>query len=273
MQYLYGQSCIREYLHGALIGTHQALGWKEMCKDILLAIPMIHRPELVVALWFLKSLFVLSVGYCIVEYLLRKISSHPIIEQSVLAIFFLAFSWYHPWRLAEKVLFLSGDAQTFSGYALFHLGRIIREKGWKSEKGSLAVGLAALGGLVLLCCFKCALHDSSLAFCFFLPVFLLGAILGWIMLVNFGHVLGRVGAFAFLGQHTMPILVLHFLAFKLVNYFGTLYYGHPAFCTAGFPASYHGWGWTFLYTIAGVCLPIGLSLIYGKILGKITRKT
>lgn len=181
---------INEYLHGDLIGTHQVLAWRETCKNILLTIPMIHRQELVVALWFLKSLFVLSVGYCIVEYLLRKILGRPVVGQSVLALVLLLFSWYHPWWWAGKVLFVLGGAQTFSGYALFHLGRIIRDRGWKSEKGSLTVGFAALVGLVLLCCFKRALHDPSLAFCLFLPVFLVGAILGWIMLVNLGSVLG-----------------------------------------------------------------------------------
>lgn len=66
----------------------------------------------------------------------------------------------------------------------------------------------------------------------------------------------------YIGQHTMPILILHFLSFKLVNYIGVLINGNPLFVTAGFPTSYHGWIWTIVYTIVGIVLPLIIAHSY-----------
>jgi len=109
--------------------------------------------------------------------------------------------------------------------------------------------------------------------CFYLPSFVVSSIAGWILMLSlsqiFYYMLWCHAIVEYIGQHTMPILILHLMSFKLVNYFGVLYYRHPLFVVAGFPASYHGWGWTVVYTIVGVAFPLMIAHFYSRIRNQI----
>ena len=67
------------------------------------------------------------------------------------------------------------------------------------------------------------------------------------------------------GQRTMAILEMHFLAFKLVAIIVIRVYSLPKYCLAAFPNLWgtKGWWWV-AYTIVGVVIPIIIRLVCEK---------
>ena len=64
------------------------------------------------------------------------------------------------------------------------------------------------------------------------------------------------GAFSALGRATMPIVILHFLAFKPVTWLGLLATGGESYLLAAFPIYFTGGAWWVVYTAAGLALPL-----------------
>ena len=93
------------------------------------------------------------------------------------------------------------------------------------------------------------------------PLYLLAASLtGWMLVYEGAHLLARVpavsGAFSALGRATMPIVILHFLAFKPVTWLGLLATGGESYLLAAFPIYFTGGAWWVAYTAAGLALPL-----------------
>lgn len=54
----------------------------------------------------------------------------------------------------------------------------------------------------------------------------------------------------------MPIVILHFLSFKLVTWLGLLATGGEPYLLAAFPTLFTGGAWWLAYTAAGLVLPL-----------------
>lgn len=266
---------IRDFVPG-MTDPHTTNTIKETIKAMLFTLPMVYRPEPVVALWFLKSLLVISAGYALVEVVTRRFSLRVFVVQTVVAFGMLIMFRYHPRGCFETVMFYLGGQGTFYGWFCFHLGRALRERinSAKMSRGYSATlfGLALSSILVMLHFLGSWRGQVAGPEWFYLPAFLVYTISGWVLL----HSLSKLtltcvasgcwhAIVEYIGQHTMPILILHLMAFKLVNYAGVLLKGDPLFVVAGFPTSYHGWSWTIVYTTVGVVIPIALQYVWGKI--------
>ena len=99
------------------------------------------------------------------------------------------------------------------------------------------------------------------------PLYLLAASLaGWMLVYEGAHLLARVpavsGAFSALGRATMPIVILHFLSFKLVTWLGLLATGGESYLLAAFPVYFTGGVWWLAYTAAGLALPLAANWVY-----------
>lgn len=66
-------------------------------------------------------------------------------------------------------------------------------------------------------------------------------------------------ALTYLGAHTMPIILLHFAAFKVVSAIGVLALGMPLSRIADFSVTFTTGYWWVAYTAVGVLLPLGAS--------------
>ena len=67
------------------------------------------------------------------------------------------------------------------------------------------------------------------------------------------------------GRATMPIVILHFLSFKLVTWLGLLATGGEPYLLAAFPIYFTGGAWWLAYTAAGLVLPLAANAVYKKI--------
>ena len=73
----------------------------------------------------------------------------------------------------------------------------------------------------------------------------------------------------YIGQHTIIILCLHLLAFKLVTWLQILYYNLPSYRLASYFAYKVNVFWIFMYVLAGIILPLLYEMLYNKIKNKI----
>lgn len=253
-----------------MTSPHAMITIKEAVNAMLFTLPMVYRPEPTVAMWFLKSLLVISVGYAFVEAVARKFTTRTLVVQTVVAIGMLILFRYHPNGHFETLRFYVGGNGVFYGWFLFHVGRIIRESSNETMPISLNYTVILLVlALTTLLAIRHLVGSWRGGFTgpewLYLPSFGLCSLSGWVLLRSlskltmawWGHTIVE-----YIGQHTMPILILHFLSFKLVNYIGVLINSDPLFVIAGFPTSYHGWIWTIVYTIVGIVLPLIIAHSY-----------
>ena len=109
------------------------------------------------------------------------------------------------------------------------------------------------------------------------PFFLLAAsFLGWIFVFEISYFLEKTNVFkkifACLGGSTLPILILHFLCFKIVSYAGVLYEGKPLCLVALFPVLYDEGLWWIAYTLVGLIIPVFLHKLWKLSIKKFLRK-
>lgn len=219
--------------------------------------------ELAGAFWFLRALFLAASLYCVVTLTLRAFCQRPVLWQTLLALFVLY--WGHNFRV--PMVRITGGAHTLTAYALIHLGFLLRHYDMRLERlPPFAMVLCAGLCFVILCVLSVAGRISIAENEFPNVAFLLvSALLGWYLLVAVSFALkGRSRSFfCFIGRHTMPIVIFHFLAFKVVSLAGIFLRGDPISHLTGFPVLYRDDAWWIAYTIAGVTLPLGLNLVYG----------
>ena len=99
-------------------------------------------------------------------------------------------------------------------------------------------------------------------------LFVTTSMAGWIILKTVADLLvlrgGRMkSAFVFLGKHTLPILCLHVISFKLISRVYIWSHHIPSYYLASFHVIFlaSGW-WKLLYTMAGICLPLIFYWLY-----------
>ena len=92
---------------------------------------------------------------------------------------------------------------------------------------------------------------------------------GWMLVYEGAHLLALVpavgGVFSTLGRATMPIVILHFLAFKLVTWLGLLATGGESYLLAAFPIYFTGGLWWVAYTAVGLALPLAAGAAWPRI--------
>lgn len=261
---------LNQFVKGELSNAKSAIGIEEGFQNILWTAIMVYRPEPMLACWFLKALLFITVGYSVVEFTSRRLSYNATIVQSFVALVLLVLYRYHPKVPFDALIFHCGGSGAFYGYFFFHLGRVLNERKINFEINSVWVSASmvfvSVSLLIAAMYLSSGIRMHRISEALYLPIFVSSALVGWILLCEVANVSHGVGVLiSYIGRNTMPILLFHFLAFKLVNYIGTLYYSHPAFVTAGFPASYHSWTWTLVYTLVGVALPLMASRSYSRI--------
>lgn len=210
------------------------------------------------ALWFVQALFQISILYAVVEFALRKVLhlQDTLTAQGLVSGVLLLLGW-HCSRTGWNVWGLGIVA---SGYCLFYLGMLAHRIGQPARKPCMRAVLAIAAFAVLLALLpfgSVGLAGNQYPHWLFL---LAASAAGWVLVYEIAHLaalrpmLGRV--LAALGRATMPIVILHFLSFKLVTWLGLLATGGEPYLLAAFPTLFTGGAWWLAYTAAGLVLPL-----------------
>lgn len=233
---------------------------------ILMRIPfMMTELDLLHQLWFLKALFWVYLIYSGIEFVLAKVRVESYLLQTCLAIVFLFCGKYMNWWFMAYF----GGSRVFLCYALFHVGRMLRRvniqmlcEGRGRRWAVLIVRFCVLAVLTKFERLGVAQNSYKCG-----ATVLLASVCGWLFLWSIAAG-SRMEALAYVGRHTLIILILHFLAFKLVTICAFACRNDPVTILCKHPTSYWGYGFLIAYSIAGVGLPLLCEFCYSLLAGR-----
>ena len=226
------------------------------------------------ALWFIATLFEIEVLYCLIDYVIKKVTANKTTRftvQALASIVMLAIGYNC--ALSNSIW---GVNRVLSFYCLFNLGAVIREI-YIIEKTNKFHYWKIVGSLLLLIiCNRIgsiALDENQ----YENPIFLLiVSICGWVFLYETALEIKKIKSLSDIivccGQNSMAIVVFHFLCFKIVNLIGVIVCKQPKGLIAAFPVLYNNGVWWIAYMSIGVIIPVLLSILWKRIKRKLEER-
>lgn len=231
------------------------------------------------ALWFFYALFLVLVLYNLIGYLLKKISKKDsvyLILQGVVSALFLGLGYF--FFLSNKEFF--GISRCLSVYCLIYIGYIMKNSQLMNKlccsKLKIVVSII-VSAVILLLGYRIgyiSIDSNTIEN----PVFfILMSISGWILIYSVSHILDEynvpgIKILTYLSKHSVWIIALHFLCFKLISLIQIYIYGYELYCLAAFPVLNSKGMWWLLYTIVGLIIPLIFEMVFDKLFSFITGK-
>lgn len=220
------------------------------------------------AAWFLRVLLVITFLYTLTEYLIDKFfPQRRNLLQFLLAVIAIGISF----GISFTGFAYMNIPTMFSGYMLFYIGILLRKYNFEkhitaSTKILAGAGCASFVLLIILNSYGSVNIDLNQ---YTNPLFLLCASLaGWVLVWSVATIIDRFRwsriFFCYLGQNTIPVLLLHFLCFKIITYLEVKAFDLEDYMLAAFPVLIHDGFWWVLYGIAGVGIPLLLTWAWQK---------
>ncbi len=257
---------VLQFIPNSKTVVHSYLSFHEIVVSILKGAAFKGDAQIGGAMWFLVILLFLSVAYGALDYLIKKtFNIKSIYLQGVLSTTFLLLGYI----MSLKGIGLFGLAKVLSLYCLFYFGVFLgRHKTvYNNQESILWFATMVFSFLLLLLLYRfgtVSLVNNS----YINPLFLItSSLAGWFFLFGLSRIICSLNInaiFEYVGENTLSILILHFLAFKPVAWVVAEFYNLPTFCVAAFPNLYGNKGiWWLGYTIVGVTAPLFCNYIYG----------
>lgn len=236
-------------------------------------------PQLTGPSWFLYALFMVSVIHALLCYVINTYCKINRYFRFVIWMFIFTcvcvLAWAFSLGLGDTI-FLMRHRRLAAAYVCYLLGIGIRnfdhnEEIYKSitvffenRVYKFIFCLISIFLLTILSFYgKIELSDCTITNPLFLIV---SSLLGWVLLFFSGQLIedSRIGIFlSYVGRHTMSIMILHLIAFKLVSYVLVLFENVPIYNVASYPIIFDvSESVKIIYTVVGVILPIVVSEFY-----------
>ncbi len=228
--------------------------------------------------WFLRSLFVASILFCLLFYIIDKLFHTKNINTAAI-ICLIAFTAGFIMSLMRINLpyIPQGGIREFYGLFYISFGYLFRNTSI-NEEHRLDNILLALSFIAV--CLISYFNPTTLKMSPDLKLYLgtfAPAILGWIMTYKFSYWFDNSAskntvyiyvkkALLYLGNNTMPIIVFHFLSFKIVSIIKITYYGYNPLMIACHPViAYRNDVFWIYYSIVGLTIPLLLNHLLFKV--------
>lgn len=215
------------------------------------------------ASWFLRILFFVSILYCICEFAFRKLwEKGTILPQMILSLALLGISF----AISKTGWTYMNFPTIFAAYILFTGGVIARayrmDKCFMTARNCIC--FVAVSSAILIMCNQIGSVNIDLNQ-YTTPLFLIiTSAAGWCLLYGGSYFILKIEwlkkMFVFIGSNTIPILLLHFLCFKVVTLLELKLYNLPPYMLASYPVLIHDGLWWIVYGVVGIAFP--LMLVY-----------
>lgn len=238
---------------------------------IMIIFTMDYHEQLLGGFWFLKTLFLSSLLVSFLMFTTRRFNKNT-------AIVLWIILWVTTILLRKSNISLPifGRAYLITFGSLFYISgylyHIYEEKLNLINRG----WIFSLLLLILIAIYypgSLSMTSLSASSVFIYPIF---AFLGISFIAYISRILNNTQmrfSLYYIGQHTMPILALHMLAFKIVNLIKIWHYGMKPEQLAEFPVIQNNneiyW---ILYAIVAICLPLLANKLYNMIIYKLNKK-
>ncbi len=235
---------------------HKSLG--QLVTSVYEVITLKSIPQMGSATWFLVVLFDVCVIHCFVVYFVGK---NKVLWESIFVVC-LIIAYAISKGAVNTEDFAMRHLQLFEVYSCYLMGVFVREYSYKLPKHTAFVACSGVVAFIILYSIMTGFEPLEMSKCYIVhPVFLiLVTALGMIMLWSFAKDLenNKMGAwFEYVGKHTMSILFLHILAFKLVSIIYCVSSNTPMYMVASWPVMFGVSEWIKIaYTIIGVAIPL-----------------
>lgn len=235
-------------------------------------IAMNNHEELLGGFWFLKTLLLSSIGFSVIDYLLcrwKKTAWKNLVVFLCLLVmtFITRYTECHFW-------IFGGLFQIFYGCLFFFTGYLYR---FYSPIKFISGGYSNIVCLLMLCLTSIFMPNGFLGVHIdqILPYFIAASagtlltfhIARWLSVYRMSSIIVHIG------KHTMLILALHFLAFKIVNLIKIYEYHLPPKMLSCFPIiEEHNQFFWLAYVIVGVGIPLLMGAMMNKFYESFNKK-
>lgn len=155
---------------------------------------------------------------------------------------------------------------------MLEIGRYIKDSNlinrYRDTKYFAAYGIALLAGLAVLS----KIGSISLNYNIIVnpPFFLLCSILGFFLCVCGGKMIFKYGGMiarfiAYMGKHSLAIMILHFVSFKAVTFLQIILFGDSIEMLTSYPVYVSLNGWWIVYSAVGIGVPCMVIYLWGKV--------
>ncbi len=221
------------------------------------------------AFWFFKTMLMLLITYGVIDFILKKIPhirQKTLLFHSIISVIFLGLGYF----CSLKGIVLFGFDKVFSYYILFHLGRLFKEKVHIELNHIKRLFVIILSLAVLVVCRRFGEIDLDINQ-YVNPLFLLiTSIAGYFLVYEISYYFAKpqwlLKSLTVIGTNTIAVMMFHFLCFKIVTYIQIQIYNLPASAISAFPVLYNLPFWWIAYTLVGIVIPLGLSLLYKRLI-------
>lgn len=253
-----------EGLEYASLGQVYSIG--NMLKSLIRAIWFGTGTQMGGAFWFFRVSFWVQVIYCIIDHIIIRIFKKEmwwIWIQGLISVLFLMGGWYcHVANLSLK-----GFNTVLTVYCLLWIGNIIKQYNVmqivESRVPSFVLMLFSFGVLILMKPFGyIALDGNNMENPLY---FIVASFSGWCLLWVIAKIFQRINfignkMISYISIHAVPIIALHFLAFKIVNAICVLINSMPPYMIASFPVLMYNGAWWILYLFIGIFVPLIITM-------------
>ncbi|MGN0455475.1 MAG: acyltransferase family protein [Acutalibacteraceae bacterium] len=258
---------VNEQFLQLVTGSNQQLAMYFNFKDLIFAVLknllFIGQTQLGAATWFLRTLFIVSICHLIVRFIGIHLSKEKVVTVIAISLAIIGAMITN----FTKLELPAALQNCFAAYIAFVLGVYIRKFSLMTmvSNRKLPVGIISFAVLILLnfignIGMSTGQITSVLFFC-------TASISGWLLLWVLSDVLPQIikKLFIYLGQHTLWIVLLHFLSFKAVTYVYLLLTKQDMLLLASHPAIENvNWLWV-VYLFIGLLLPVICESLVKKI--------
>lgn len=249
---------IYQYVAVPYASVHSILSLSDILKNILKTVAFSGNAQLAGTFWFFKTLFLVSVLYCVIDFCLKHFcrleEKKRLTVQAGMSAIFLVVGY----MAAMQRSGLGGMTRVLIVYCLYCGGNFFR----KLQRISLNTAgvIAVVGVIILIFCNRIgtiALDKLEIVN----PIFYLwcsfaGMCFLYGMSRHIDNYLPKIGGLSYIGKHSMAIMIGHFLSFKLVSYGIVAWKRLPLFCAAAFPVLTDAGLWWLIYGTVGVVVPL-----------------
>lgn len=226
----------------------------ETCKEIIKNLFFAGGSQLGGGTWFLRTLFQLLMVYMVVIYISEKFNNKKLLVCVSVFICMAGATVVSIYNLK----FPLGMHNFFAAFVVFQAGVFLHNTcpGRRISGHKYKVITVSFITLCLLSRYgKIDMASGNITNIVF---FLAASFAGWFLLYSIASCKGiRENKFLiYTGQHTLSILVLHFLAFKIVTFIYILISNKNMLYLAAFPVIRNVPFLWFFYTVCGVAVPL-----------------
>lgn len=210
------------------------------------------------AMWFLRTMFFSTIIYAMLDYICnKKVFGRCFCKEKmkwILCIILLLIGWF------GNNLSIGKYFNIFTVVILYQIGHSL--KGLNLDINiTKSILYSILGFLAITIPMIFTQDNISLASNQIInPIYFVWCSCGGtLMCFGIANILSKTkisSLMSYIGKNTLPIVILHFVAMKLVTLVQIFYYGDSIKLLSAHPYLYTNWFWCILYTLIGTILPL-----------------